>query len=135
MCTKGTEAPISECFPDKQLFIVQSNPWYIVIVNYLITGKNPKGWNKHDMDRFLHWVKFYIWDDPYLFKYYSNQIVRRSVPDHEIGSVLSFCRDQPYGGTSVEKQLRTKYFSVDFIGPLHLKMPMIIIRIVLDVSI
>ena len=58
VCAKGTEVPISKCFPNEQLFIVQSGPWYADIANYLVTGKIPKGWNKHDKDRFLHVVKF-----------------------------------------------------------------------------
>ena len=66
-------------------------------MNYLVTGKLHEGWNKHDRDRFLHLVKFYTWDDPYLFKYYSDQIVRRCVPDNEIMSILSFCHNQAYG--------------------------------------
>ena len=90
MHTRGTKAPISECFPDEQLFVVQFDPWYAELVNYPITGKILEGWNKHDRDKFLHLVKFYIWDNPYLFKYYSDQIIRRSVRDHEIRSVLSF---------------------------------------------
>jgi len=28
MCTKSTKASISECFPDEQLFVIQSSPWY-----------------------------------------------------------------------------------------------------------
>ena len=98
MCARGIEAPISECFPNEQLFVVQSDLWYANIVNYLITSKIPKGWNRDDRARFLHLVKFYIWDDPYLFKYCFDQIVRRCVPDHEIRSVLFFCHDQAYGG-------------------------------------
>jgi len=60
VCTRGTKGPIYECFPDEQLFIVQSNPWYVDIVNYLVTAKLLEDWNKHDRDRFLHRVKFYI---------------------------------------------------------------------------
>ena len=44
-------------------------------MNYLVTSKIPEDWNKHDRDRFLHLVKFHIWDDPCLFKYYSNQLL------------------------------------------------------------
>ena len=58
--TSGTKAFISKCFPDEQLFVVQSNPQYANTVNYLVTGKLAKGWNKHDRNRFLTLVKFYI---------------------------------------------------------------------------
>jgi len=40
---KKNKSTISECFPDGQLFIVQSEPWYADIVNYLVTGEIPLG--------------------------------------------------------------------------------------------
>jgi len=79
ICTRGTEAPTSECFPDEQLFVIHSDSWYAKIVNYLMTGKLPKGWNKHDRGRFLHLGKFYICDDSCLSKYCYDQIMRRCV--------------------------------------------------------
>ena len=45
-------------------------------MNYLVTGKLPEVWNKHDRDRFLNLVKFHICNDPYLFRYCSDQIIR-----------------------------------------------------------
>jgi len=80
---RGTEAPISECFPYERLSVVQYDPWNADIVNYFI-DMILEGWNKHDRDKILHLVKFYIWNGPYLFKYYSNQIVRKCVPDYEV---------------------------------------------------
>jgi len=77
--------------------VVQSDTWCTNIVNYLVTGMIPKGWNTYDKDRVVHLVKFYIWDDPYLFEYYSNKIVRRCVPDHKAISILSFSLDQACG--------------------------------------
>jgi len=68
----GIEAPTSECFPDEPLFIVQPDSWYADIMNYLVTEKLHESWSKHDRDRFLHLVKFYIWDDPYMIKYCFN---------------------------------------------------------------
>ena len=85
-------------FPDEQLFVVHSNPWFADIVNYLVSSRIPEGWTKNDRDKFFYLVKFFVWDDPYLFKYCSDQIFRRCVPDHEIRTVLSFCHDQACGG-------------------------------------
>ena len=65
-------------------------------MNYLVSSMIPEGWNKHDRDRFLHLVKFYIWDDPYLFKHCFDQIVRRYAPDHDMRRILSFCHDLVY---------------------------------------
>ena len=88
-----SESITSECFPDEQLLMVQSEPRYADIVNYLVTGEIPVGWSKHDKDRFFSMVKFFYWDDPYSFKYYSDQIFRRCILDNKIRNVLSFCHD------------------------------------------
>jgi len=47
-------------FPDEQLFVVQSNHWYVDIVNCLVTSTILKIWNKYGRDRILQLVKFYI---------------------------------------------------------------------------
>jgi len=49
------------------LFVVHPHPWNADIVNYLVAGRIPEGWTKNDKDRFFHLVKFFVWDDPYLF--------------------------------------------------------------------
>ena len=67
-------------------------------MNYLVAGRIPEGWTKNDKNRFFHLVKFFVWDDPYLFKYYSDQVFRRCILDHKVRSVLSFCHDQACGG-------------------------------------
>ena len=95
--SKKPESQISECFPDEQLFVVHPDPWYADIVNYLVSGRILEGWTKNDRDRFFHMVKFIVWDDLYLFKYCSDQVFRRCIPDHEFRSVLSFCHDQACG--------------------------------------
>ena len=46
--SKELESQIFECFPNEQLFVVHLNPWYADIVNYLVSGRIPKGWTKND---------------------------------------------------------------------------------------
>jgi len=41
---------------------------------------------------------YFIWEEPYLFKYYSDQIIRRCIPDEGVKSVLAFCRELDCGG-------------------------------------
>ena len=62
-----SEGPISECYHDELLFVVQSDLGHADIMNNLVTSIIPKGWNKHHRDRFFHLAKFYIWNDPYPF--------------------------------------------------------------------
>jgi len=59
------------------LYAVHLDPWYADVVNYLVASRIPEGWTKNDKDRFFQLVKFFIWDDSYLFKYYSDQVFKR----------------------------------------------------------
>jgi hypothetical protein len=70
--------PIAKMFPDEQLMHISQTPapWFADIVNYLVTGQMPSHWTKHDRSKFLAELKHYFWDDPYLFKYCPDQIIR-----------------------------------------------------------
>ena len=90
---RESELTVSKCFPDEQLYAVHPDLWHADILNSLVTGKIHEGWTKNGRDRFFHLVKFFIWNDPYLFKYYSDQVFRRCILDQEVRSVLSFYHD------------------------------------------
>ena len=75
--------PISKTFPDEQLMHIAHNPapWFVDIVNYLLTSQMPLHWGRQDKFKFLAMVKYFFWDDPY--KYCPNQIIRRCIPEHD----------------------------------------------------
>jgi hypothetical protein len=77
--------PIAETFPDEQLMHISQipAPWFADIVNYLVTAQIPSHWTKQDRSKFLAGVKYFFWDDPYLFKYCPDQIIRRCIPENE----------------------------------------------------
>ncbi|XP_011621810.1 uncharacterized protein LOC105420314, partial [Amborella trichopoda] len=81
--TNHDSTTIIETFPDEQLMHVSSFPWYADIVNYLVTGEIPSHWSKQDKSKFYAEVKNFMWDDPYLFKYCPDQIIRRCIPNCE----------------------------------------------------
>ena len=62
--------PIPETFPDEQLLSIEvSEPWYADLVNYLVSKQVPSNLNKHQRDKLKNEARFYVWDDPYLWKY------------------------------------------------------------------
>ncbi|XP_051113167.1 uncharacterized protein LOC127239181 [Andrographis paniculata] len=72
--------PVRESFPDEQLLsITTTHPWYADIVNYLVTNEFPAGWAKAKRDKLRSDAKYYIWDDSYLWKRCSDQIIRMCV--------------------------------------------------------
>ena len=86
------ELPLKETFPDEQLFGIQVNtPWYADIVNYIVTNEFPHTLSHAQKEKLKRTVWQYEWDDPYLWKHCTDQLIRRCVPDIEHKSVLTFC--------------------------------------------
>ena len=50
---------IFESFPDEQLFALSQTPWFVDIVNFLVTNQLLSHWTKQDRSKFLSMVKYY----------------------------------------------------------------------------
>ena len=75
------ETEVVENFPDEQLFQMSfQSPWYADIVNYLACGVMPKKFSYHQRKKLRTENRFYIYDDPLLFKRGANMIIRRCIP-------------------------------------------------------
>ncbi|CAN6698251.1 unnamed protein product [Malus baccata var. baccata] len=65
--------------------------------------------------KFLSDVKHYFWDEPYLYKYCPDQIIRRCIPEEEQESVIKFSHHFACGGhfghkRTAEKILQSRLF-------------------------
>ncbi|XP_050125053.1 uncharacterized protein LOC126602262 [Malus sylvestris] len=121
--------PILETFPDEQLLSIKvSAPWYADIVNFLVSKRIPSEFTRHQRDKLRHDARFYVWDDPYLWKFCPDQIIRRCVHDSEYAKTFCLTCDkcQRMGGISAKDQmpqvsiLNVEIFDVwgiDFMGP------------------
>ncbi|KAK0585092.1 hypothetical protein LWI29_023341 [Acer saccharum] len=78
--------PINENFPDEQLMA----------------------------RRFISITRQYFWDEPYLFKYGADQIIRRCVPEEEQQDVLKFCHTLSCGGHFSAKKTALKVLQSGF---------------------
>ncbi|XP_062096956.1 uncharacterized protein LOC133802624, partial [Humulus lupulus] len=70
----------------KYVFLGESETLPVIIASALDKeqeDKLPSHWSKHDKSKFYSEVKNFIWDDPYLFKYCPDQIIRRCIPNCE----------------------------------------------------
>ena len=80
---------INESFPDEQLFGVQEeDSWFADIVNYLVSNVMPPELTPTQRKKFLHEVKWYMWDEPFIFRQGTDQIIRRCIPYSETGGIL-----------------------------------------------
>jgi hypothetical protein len=74
-----------------------------------------------DKRKFLVEVSNFYWDDPNLFKYCPDQIIRRCVPNDEITSVLNFCHFEACGGHFSIKKTAAKILQCGFYWPILFK--------------
>ena len=113
--------PIGDSFPDEQLFALVHYPWYADIVNYLVTGQIPAQWTSQQKKKFLTDIKKYCFDDPYLFKYFPDQIMRRCVPNEEQVRILTFCHSEACGGHFSARKTADKILQAGFYWPTLFK--------------
>ncbi|CAM8908302.1 unnamed protein product [Rhodiola kirilowii] len=109
---------ITETFPDEHLYAISGKmPWFAPLVNYLVGGKFPPSYSKAQCLKLKHDAKYYVWDDPYLWKIGVDQILRRCIPDDEIVSVISFCHELECGGHFGPRRTARKILDSGFFWP------------------
>ncbi|KAJ9565613.1 hypothetical protein OSB04_001579 [Centaurea solstitialis] len=122
--------PINDSLPDDHLLAVAScdSPWYADIVNFLACGVEPHGLNSNQRKKFFHDVKFYFWDDPYLYRSCADSIIRRCVPSEETESILAHCHDLPCGGHAGTGKTVAKVLHSGFYWPTIFKDAEVFVR-------
>ena len=103
---------ISDSFP---------TPWFANIVNYLVASVFPPLASRAQIDKIKSDAKHYVWDDPYLWKLCSDQVIRICIPDHEIDSVLQLCHSSAPGGHLEVQRTARKVLDCGFYWPTIFK--------------
>nr|GEU64319.1 reverse transcriptase domain-containing protein [Tanacetum cinerariifolium] len=68
-------------------------------------------------NKFFKDVKHYFWDDPFLFKIYVDQVIRRCVHGQEAIDILKACHYRPIGGHHGPNYTAEKVFNSRFYWP------------------
>nr|GEX12928.1 reverse transcriptase domain-containing protein [Tanacetum cinerariifolium] len=94
---------INEMFPLETLNVVSfrgdsSTPWFADLANYHAGNFVVKGMASKQKNKFFKDVKHYFWDDPFLFKIFVDQVIRRCVHGQEAVDILKACHNGPTGG-------------------------------------
>nr|GEW11757.1 reverse transcriptase domain-containing protein [Tanacetum cinerariifolium] len=101
---------INESFPletiSKLAHHDQSTSWFADFANYHEGKFIIKGMTTQQKNKFFKDVKHYFWDDPYLFKTYADQVIRRCVSGPTEGH---------YGANYTAKKVFDS--GIDFMGP------------------
>ncbi|WJZ98606.1 hypothetical protein VitviT2T_017118 [Vitis vinifera] len=109
--------PINDDFPEESLMLLEKAPWYAHIANYLVTGEVPSEWKAQDRKHFFAKIHVYYWEEPFLFKYCADQIIRKCVPEEEQQGILSHCHENACGGHFASQKTAMKVLQSGFTWP------------------
>ena len=110
--------PLHETFLDEQLLVVgAATPWYVDIVNYLAIKRLPADLTRGKWDKIRSDEKYYIWDDPHLWKHCSDQVLRRCIPKTKSISIFTFYHSYACGGHFEPKRTDLKVLESGFYWP------------------
>ncbi|GJR52327.1 reverse transcriptase domain-containing protein [Tanacetum coccineum] len=113
---------INETFPLETLGMISfhgdsSTPWFADIANYHAGNFIVKGMSSQQKKKFFKDVKHYFWDDPYLFRICTDQMIRRCVYGQEAVDILMACHNEPIGGHHGANYTAKKVFGSSFNWP------------------
>ncbi|GJT80185.1 reverse transcriptase domain-containing protein [Tanacetum coccineum] len=112
---------ITETFPIETLgsvaLRVDSTLWFADFANYHAGNFIVKGMSSQQKNKFFKDVKHYFWDDPFLFKIYADQVIRRCVHGKEALDILEACHNGPTGGHHGANLTAKKVFDAGFFWP------------------
>ena len=91
-------SPINDEFLEESLLVVERAPLYAHIANFLVTGEILVDWKARDKKLFFAKIHSYYWEEPFLFKYCADQIIRRCVPEEEQQGIISHCHESACKG-------------------------------------
>jgi len=113
--TGESGSPFGDCFPDETLYIVSSRlPWYADIVNYIVNITFPIDLSRAEKEKIRAQSKYYVSDEPYLWKFCGDQIIRRCADNSKIHSILTFCHSSESGGHFGPKRAAHKVLECGF---------------------
>ena len=113
--------PLNENFVDENLFAISQSslPWFANLANYCASDGSSM---PHDLDfqgrkKLRKEARNYVWDDPFLFKFCKDQVIRRCIPEEDIPSILAHCHTHACGGHFGGKRTAIKVLTSGFYWP------------------
>lgn len=86
-------------------------------MNYLAAHIIPPDLSRNQLKKLFSDVKHYYWEEPILYKYYADQVIRRSVPEEDMNSILYHCHSLQCGGHIGDSRTATKVLQCGFFWP------------------
>nr|GEX73296.1 DNA-directed DNA polymerase [Tanacetum cinerariifolium] len=113
---------INESFPLETLNLVStrgnsSTLWFADFANYYARNFVVKGMSSQQKSKIFKDVKHYLWVDPFLFKIYVDQVIKRCVYSQEAIDILKACHYEPTEGHYGLNYIAKKVFYSGFYWP------------------
>nr|GFA08689.1 reverse transcriptase domain-containing protein [Tanacetum cinerariifolium] len=112
---------INETFPleslNKFAHKDPSTPWFADLANYHARNLIIKCMTSQQKQKFFKDARHYFWDDPYLFRTCTDQIIQRCVAGKEAIDILNACHSGPTGGHYGANYTAKKVFDSGFYWP------------------
>lgn len=86
-------------------------------MNFIASGVMPPDLSPDSRRRVLDDMRFYLWDETFLYKQYVDQVVRRCIPEEEVEAILHECHALPYRGHHGRERTITKVFQLGLYWP------------------
>ena len=85
----GSYTDIDDTFPDQHVLAALQDliPWFADFSNYLASDIVPSDLSFHQIKKFMYDVKKFFWDEPYLYRSCTDELIWRCVPEVEMLSV------------------------------------------------
>ncbi|XP_070035390.1 uncharacterized protein [Nicotiana tomentosiformis] len=89
-------------------------PWFADVANYLVNGIVPNEFSSNQKEKLKWDCLDYYWDEPYLFKICTDDVIRRCVSEEEQLGIVEACHSSPNGGHHGGARTATKVLSCGF---------------------
>lgn len=86
-------------------------------VNFLAGGWILNNFCFQQRKKFIVEAKYFIWDDPSLYKLCLGQVIRRCEPEEKFNFILSHCHDKEASGHFKANRTATKILQSGFFQP------------------
>ena len=114
------EVQVNDDFLDEQLLVIEDTkhvPWFADYVNYLVAKVIPPDFSYQQKKRFFAHLKHYYWEEPILYKHCVDQVIRRCVPEDEMGSIFNHYHTLSCGGHFGGQRTAVKVLQSGFYWP------------------
>ncbi|GJW03586.1 reverse transcriptase domain-containing protein [Tanacetum coccineum] len=125
------DSEVDDNFPRETLLIIdtRNEPWFADFANYLAGEIIPKRMTYQQKKKFFSDLKYYFWEEPYLFKVCSDGMIRRCISRLETRTILDQCHHRPTGGHYGPNITAKKVLDSGFYWPTNIKEAHTLVRL------